>query len=59
MIDGFEGSIHQTGRHLMEGSPCNGWDHWYFETEDGQMKSIDDLRQLIRDDIKNAKSIEK
>ena len=47
-INGFEGSIHQAGRYLMGGSPCNGWDHWYYETEQGQLSPIDDLRQLIR-----------
>jgi len=29
--DGFEGSIHQVGKHLLGGRPCNGWEHWYFE----------------------------
>jgi len=42
--DGFEGSIHQVGTHLMNGSPCNGWDHWYFE-QDGKLLNIDTLRQ--------------
>lgn len=31
--NGFEGSIHQVGKHLMKGSPCNGWQHWYFESK--------------------------
>jgi len=44
----FEGSIHQTGKFLMGGSPCNGWEHWYFEDEDGQMQPIDKLRQIVR-----------
>ena len=47
--DGFEGSIHQAGKHLMNGSPCNGWDHWYFAAADGQLHPIDDLRQAVRD----------
>ena len=42
--DGFEGSIHQAGSHLMNGSPCNGWDHWYYE-ENGGLLNIDTLRQ--------------
>lgn len=42
--DGSEGSIHQVGRHMIGGSPCNGWDHWYYE-EDGKLFSIDILRQ--------------
>jgi site-specific DNA-methyltransferase (adenine-specific) len=51
LADGFEGSIHEAGRHLMKGSPCNGWDHWYFEAEDGELKSIDELRQIILSDM--------
>ena len=46
--DGFEGSIHKAGRHLLGGSPCNGWDHWYFEGQDGDLYPIDDLRQTVR-----------
>ena len=42
--DGFEGSIHQVGTHLMNGSPCNGWDHWYLKEND-QLISLDTLRQ--------------
>lgn len=48
VLNGFEGSIHQAGRHLMGGSPCNGWEHWYFEAEDGELQSIDDLREVLR-----------
>jgi modification methylase len=47
-VDGFEGSIHQVGRHLRDGSPCNGWEHWYFETTDADLKPIDALRQEAR-----------
>jgi modification methylase len=49
--DGFEGSIHQAGSHFAGGSPCNGWDHWYFETgdeEDGAMQALDVLRGRFR-----------
>lgn len=47
--DGFEGSIHQAGRHLMGDSPCNGWDHWCFTAEDGSLHLIDELRQRVRE----------
>ena len=50
--DGFEGSIHQAGRHYMNGSPCNGWDHWYLN-ENGQMLNLDVIRQRFRVDNKN------
>jgi hypothetical protein len=47
-IDGFEGSIHQVGRHLMGGSPCNGWIHWFYEDECGEFHPIDELREAVR-----------
>ncbi len=46
--DGFEGSIHQAGKHLMAGSPCNGWEHWHFAAGDGSLHPIDELRQTAR-----------
>ena len=42
--DGYEGTIHLAARHFMDGKPCNGWDHWYFE-QDGEMFKIDVIRQ--------------
>ena len=44
----FEGSIHQTGCFLMNGSPCNGWDNWYYEDEKGELRVIDELRERLR-----------
>lgn len=46
-LDGLEGSIHTLGVQLMKGSPCNGWEHWYFELEDGSLHVIDELRQKL------------
>ena len=48
LLDGFTGSIHQVGRRLMGGSPCNGWEHWYFEAESGELRPIDELRDVLR-----------
>jgi site-specific DNA-methyltransferase (adenine-specific) len=48
LLDGFEGSIHQVGKHLMKGSPCNGWLHWYYEAKGGDLRPIDDLRRAFR-----------
>ena len=45
---GIEGSIHQVGKQLTGGSPCNGWEHWYFTSESGQLQPIDVLRELYR-----------
>jgi len=44
LIKGFNGSIHQTAKHLSNGKPINGWDHWYFKDENGELKRIDELR---------------
>jgi len=44
----FEGSIHKVGSHLMGGSPCNGWDNWYYEDEQGELTVINALREKIR-----------
>jgi len=54
VLNGFEGSIHEVGRSLMKGSPCNGWDHWYYEGEDGELHTIDDLRRVSLDSAKNT-----
>ena len=54
LIDGFEGSIHMAGRFLMGGSPCNGWDHWYYDNPAGKLLPIDNLRQVIRDQMEQA-----
>lgn len=49
VIGDFVGSIHQAGRHLA-GAPCNGWDHWCFQTPTGELRPIDDLRQALREE---------
>jgi modification methylase len=47
--DGFEGSIHQVGRHLLDDRPCNGWQLWNYEDEAGQLHLIDHLRDVVRE----------
>lgn len=42
-----EGSIHKMGSKAQGGSPCNGWDHWYFRDADGGLQPLDVLRQQI------------
>ena len=49
-----EGSIHQVGAHLSGGSPCNGWQHWYFEDKTGGLQVIDHLRKVVRQMEKQA-----
>ena len=48
-INGFEGSLHQAGRHLAGGSPCNGWEHWFYEREGGELAPIARLREQFRE----------
>jgi modification methylase len=45
---GEEGSIHQLGKLLAGGSPCNGWEHWYFKDQEGELQTIDVLREHVR-----------
>jgi len=45
--DGFEGSIHQVGKHYMNGSPCNGWEHWYIKIN-GSLVKLDEVRKEYR-----------
>jgi len=47
IVGDFVGSIHQAARHLA-GGPCNGWDHWHYRTEQGDLRPIDALRQALR-----------
>jgi modification methylase len=47
-IDEIEGSIHQVGRQLAGGSPCNGWTQWYYRDAQGQYLPIDLLREKLR-----------
>jgi len=46
VVGDFVGSIHQAGKHLT-GAPCNGWEHWFYEQEDGRLSPIDELRQRL------------
>lgn len=50
-VDGFDGSIHQAGKHLLEGKPCNGWTHWHYQRPDGELELIDELRTQAREKL--------
>lgn len=41
------GSIHQAAKHFAGNKPANGWQHWYYEDKNGDLKPIDDLRTII------------
>ncbi len=45
---GINGSIHQAAAALLKKSAHNGWDFWYVENSDGELVSIDTLRENYR-----------
>jgi hypothetical protein len=49
----FEGSIHQTTKHILDGKPANGWLYWYIKESGGSYTSIDDIREKYRADQNN------
>jgi DNA modification methylase len=46
--DGERGSIHKIGALIGNMSACNGWEHWYYESEQGELQVVDVLREQIR-----------
>jgi site-specific DNA-methyltransferase (adenine-specific) len=50
---GSIGSIHRIGT-LLEGVPCNGWEHWYYKNEDGDLIVINELRRIYRANFGNT-----
>lgn len=46
--DGHRGSIHKLGAIMGQQPACNGWEHWYYETQAGELAVIDELRQAAR-----------
>jgi len=48
-FNNFEGSIHQTAKHLLEGKRANGWLYWHVRDTSGNFRSIDDLREAYRE----------
>lgn len=48
MMADLTGSIHQVARHLLNGSPCNGWDLWFYESTSGDLRPISELRNTLR-----------
>jgi hypothetical protein len=48
LFNGFEGSIHQTARFILDGKRANGWLFWYVRDKTGEFLSIDSLREDFR-----------
>jgi len=46
--DGERGSIHKIGAQIGNLSACNGWEHWYYESEQGELVVVDNLREQVR-----------
>ncbi|WP_367715481.1 site-specific DNA-methyltransferase [Nitratireductor sp. GISD-1A_MAKvit] len=47
------GSIHRIGARVQGLDACNGWTFWHFE-EDGGLKPIDSLRQIMRENMQGV-----
>ncbi|MFC5584051.1 site-specific DNA-methyltransferase [Nitratireductor kimnyeongensis] len=47
------GSIHRIGARVQGLEACNGWTFWHFE-EEGSLKPIDSLRQIMRDNMQGV-----
>jgi modification methylase len=56
-VNGLRGSIHQVAKEIMS-APANGWEHWYYvDPDSGKRRSINSLRQIVREGIKaNARN---
>jgi modification methylase len=52
LLENFQGSIHQTTKHLLKGKPANGWLYWYIKNGREDYLSIDDIREMYRKDQK-------
>ena len=46
------GSIHGVAKSLMNGTPVNGWDMWFYKDENGKKIVINELRENIRKQTK-------
>lgn len=55
--DGMRGSIHKIGSLIGNLPSCNGWEHWYFQNDHGELVVLDSLREQLRCDQKAANAI--
>ena len=44
----LSGSIHSVGARLLGVPSLNGWEHWYYRAENGELLPLDTLREVIR-----------
>lgn len=52
--DGERGSIHKIGARVGNLPACNGWEHWYYEANGGELVVIDTLREQVRKLLTNG-----
>ncbi len=52
LADGTKGSIHKIGAIIGNLPACNGWEHWYYQNDEGALIVVDTLREQIRRDSK-------
>ncbi len=43
----LNGTIHTVAR-MLAGAPCNGWQHWYYTDDAGELQPLDVLREKLR-----------
>ena len=55
-FEGFQGSIHQTTKHILKGKPANGWLYWYVKNKNGGYICIDQIREEYRKDQQEAEN---
>ena len=47
----LSGSIHRIGALVQGSEACNGWTYWYVADKAGELRSIDKLRDQIREEM--------
>ncbi len=50
------GSIHKVGG-IIQGAPCNGWEHWYYKDDKGKLVVINELRKKMREKALEQQSL--
>jgi len=54
--DKIRSSIHRVGAFVEERKSCNGWDYWFYIDKKGQLKSIDEIRNIYRNKYLDTKN---
>lgn len=57
IADGTRGSIHKMGALAGNLPACNGWEHWYYQNDEGEFIVVDTLREQIRREMKMEREV--